>query len=112
VQTNELLDAKPRNPFFTSKGRDRRLSFILTQLVVGGVGSLIITFLNNWVVLQIPVVIIVSLTLLRSIVRRLHDLNRSEWWALLALVPIINVFMAIYLIFFKGTPGPNKYDIS
>lgn len=41
--------------------------------------------------------------------RRLNDLNRSGWWFLLFLVPIVNLLLAIYLIFFPGTQGSNNF---
>ena len=41
--------------------------------------------------------------------RRINDLNRSGWLLLLLLVPIVNLFLGIYLIFFKGTDGENDY---
>lgn len=41
--------------------------------------------------------------------RRLNDLNRSGWWFLLFIVPVVNLLLAIYLIFFPGTDGQNDY---
>ncbi len=41
--------------------------------------------------------------------RRLNDLNRSGWWYLLTLVPVVNFLLAIYLLFFPGTDGPNNF---
>jgi uncharacterized membrane protein YhaH (DUF805 family) len=41
--------------------------------------------------------------------RRLNDLNKSGWWFLLFLVPVVNLIMTIYLIFFSGTDGNNQY---
>lgn len=41
--------------------------------------------------------------------RRLNDLNRSGWWFLLFIVPIVNLLLAIYLIFFPGTDGSNDW---
>ena len=41
--------------------------------------------------------------------RRLNDLNRSGWWFLLFIVPVANLLLAIYLIFFPGTDGANDY---
>ena len=35
--------------------------------------------------------------------------NRSGWWFLLFLVPLINLVMTIYVIFFSGTQGPNNF---
>ena len=41
--------------------------------------------------------------------RRLNDLNRSGWWFLLFLIPIVNLLMAIYLVFFPGSDGSNNF---
>ena len=43
------------------------------------------------------------------IIRRLHDLNRPTWWCIGVFVPIVNLILGIYLLFFKGTDGPNDY---
>lgn len=42
-------------------------------------------------------------------IRRWHDLNHSGWWVLINHIPIINLIAAAYLLFIKGTTGPNKY---
>ena len=41
--------------------------------------------------------------------RRLNDLNRSGWFVLLFIIPIVNLLLVIYLILFSGTDGDNKY---
>lgn len=41
--------------------------------------------------------------------RRLNDLNRSGWWLLLMFIPVVNILLAIYLLFFPGTDGPNNF---
>jgi uncharacterized membrane protein YhaH (DUF805 family) len=41
--------------------------------------------------------------------RRLNDLNRSGWWCLLFIVPIANLLLALYMLFFKGTDGDNNW---
>ncbi len=41
--------------------------------------------------------------------RRLNDLNRSGWWFLLFLIPLVNLIFAIYIIFFPGTDGDNNF---
>lgn len=43
------------------------------------------------------------------IIRRLHDLNRPGWWCISAIIPIVNIIFAFYLIVFIGTNGPNQY---
>ena len=41
--------------------------------------------------------------------RRLNDLNRSGWWMLLLIVPLANLLLAIYMLFFPGTDGENNW---
>jgi uncharacterized membrane protein YhaH (DUF805 family) len=43
-------------------------------------------------------------------VRRFHDRNKSGWWVLIALVPVIGgLWYLIECGFLKGTPGANNY---
>ena len=41
--------------------------------------------------------------------RRLHDIGRSGWFLLLALIPVIGALLLIYWLCQPGTPGPNTY---
>jgi uncharacterized membrane protein YhaH (DUF805 family) len=45
---------------------------------------------------------------LALVVRRLHDLDRTGWWLLIAFT-IIGAFVLIYWFCKKGTPGPNRF---
>lgn len=42
-------------------------------------------------------------------VRRLHDLNRSGWWLLIALIPIIGALVLLYWFVQPGTDGDNDF---
>ena len=42
-------------------------------------------------------------------VKRLHDLDRSGWLFLLVLIPLLNIFFFLYLIFAKGKQTPNRF---
>jgi len=42
-------------------------------------------------------------------IRRLHDTDRSGWWWLIALIPIIGTIWLIVLMVFDGTSGDNQY---
>ncbi len=42
-------------------------------------------------------------------VRRLHDTDRSGWWLLLALVPVIGAIVLIVFFATKGTGGGNRF---
>jgi uncharacterized membrane protein YhaH (DUF805 family)/Tfp pilus assembly major pilin PilA len=41
--------------------------------------------------------------------RRLNDLDQSGWLGLLLIVPLVNFFFGLYLLFAPGTRGPNRY---
>lgn len=42
-------------------------------------------------------------------VRRLHDIDRSGWWYLIALIPLIGALVLIYWFVQPGTAGRNEY---
>lgn len=42
-------------------------------------------------------------------VRRLHDTNRSGWWLLLLLIPLIGALVILLFTVQDGTPGENNY---
>jgi uncharacterized membrane protein YhaH (DUF805 family) len=42
-------------------------------------------------------------------VRRLHDTNKSGWWILISLVPILGGLWLIVLLAIDSDPGVNQY---
>ncbi len=45
-------------------------------------------------------------------VRRLHDVDKSGWWLLLVLIPVVGVLVLIYFAATEGTQGSNQYGSS
>ena len=41
-------------------------------------------------------------------VRRLHDTDRSGWWLLIALVPLVGLVLLVFLCL-DSTPGDNRF---
>lgn len=41
--------------------------------------------------------------------RRLHDVDKSGWWQLLWIVPIVGWIIMIIWLVSRGTPGPNRF---
>ncbi len=70
--------------------------FIDTLMGLGGLGFLIISVLYFYFNLVIQV-------------RRFHDMNRSGWFILLFIVPLVNIFVFFYLLLDSGTQGINHY---
>jgi len=42
-------------------------------------------------------------------IRRLHDIGKSGWWLLLALLPVIGWIWIFVLLVTDGHPGSNEY---
>ena len=42
-------------------------------------------------------------------VRRLHDLDKSGWWLLICLIPLVGAIILIVWFCTKGTEGPNRF---
>ncbi len=64
--------------------------------VVGGLFTMLWTLIN----------LLPGLSLL---VRRLHDTDRSGWWALILFVPLIGVIVLLVWLCSKGTSGVNRF---
>ncbi|CAM9197541.1 DUF805 domain-containing protein [Acinetobacter bereziniae] len=48
-------------------------------------------------------------SMLVVMIRRLHDRNKSGWWIVLCLIPIVQIFMAFYLLFARGCSKANRF---
>jgi uncharacterized membrane protein YhaH (DUF805 family) len=42
-------------------------------------------------------------------VRRLHDTDKSGWWILIALVPLVGAIVLLVFYVTDGTPGTNRF---
>lgn len=99
-------------------GRSRRMEYWM--FVVGIIGASIVTSIIDGVLgmggmvggLYGPLTTLLLLgTLIPSIacvVRRLHDQDKSGWFALLGLIPLVGIVLLVFM-FLEGTQGPNQY---
>src|SRR5690606_13808528 len=42
-------------------------------------------------------------------VRRLHDIDRTGWWVLINLIPLIGLIILLFFFVQRGTPGDNRF---
>ncbi|MBF0248363.1 MAG: DUF805 domain-containing protein [Alphaproteobacteria bacterium] len=54
----------------------------------------------------LPYVVFQFWTALAIMYKRCHDRGRSAWWLLLVIVPLLNLWVMIELLFLRGTVGP------
>jgi len=107
------------------QGRLNRRSLIICSFLLGVVcvsGIFLISFLIRYSPIApvtdalyypleygwLGLVIIVDFSLF---VRRLHDFGRSGFWSLLYVVPLVNVIVSLFLLFYPGDKKANKYGM-
>ncbi len=100
-------------------GRSRRKEywyFVLFAILISGVLRLVDTALDltwgdrsTFGILQALWWLAVLVPSIAVLVRRLHDTNRTGWWWLLNLVPVLGPIVLIVFAAQPGTPGPNPH---
>lgn len=105
--------------FATFSGRARRqeywLFYLDCMIVSSALSSMSLSLVHNIVANVIVTTISVAWTLfilipsLAVLVRRLHDTNRSGWWLLIWLLPVIGWIVLFVFTLLPGTAGENDY---
>ena len=96
-------------------GRARRSEywwFVLFNILVTIVAGIIDTVLQSIIGFGFVGVIVGLGLLIPGIAvgaRRLHDTDRSGWWLLIGLIPIIGVIILIIWMATEGTKGDNRF---
>ncbi len=103
-------------------GRARRTEywmFILFNMIFALVATILDNLLGLKFTPKIPygfIYLIYALVTfipgLAVMVRRLHDVDKSGWWFLIGLIPIIGTIWIIVLLATDGTPGTNQYGVN
>ncbi len=102
---------KVMREYFNVTGRARRTEYWMYFLVYIGiiiVASVLDAILNS----QLIGALVALAHLIPSItvgVRRLHDIGRSGWWLLIALIPLIGWIIALYWAVKEGDAHDNAY---
>lgn len=100
---------------FTGRSRRKEYWMYILLIIVATVVAMIV---DGIIGMQVagpygPLYLIVALgTLIPSIavaIRRLHDTDRSGWWVLIALVPLVGGIILIVFMATDGTKGPNRF---
>jgi uncharacterized membrane protein YhaH (DUF805 family) len=76
------------------------LAEIVTAIIDAVIGAQITTTIFGLAVL---------LPGLAVAIRRLHDLDRSGWWVLLALIPLVGAIVLLVWFCSRGTEGQNRF---
>ena len=84
--------------------------FVLFNFIVSLVISIVTSLLGDkHGIVNIIYYLAVLSPVLAVGARRLHDINKSGWWQLLALIPIIGGIWLIVLFCFDSDAGDNRF---
>jgi uncharacterized membrane protein YhaH (DUF805 family) len=99
------------NNYFVIDGRAQRSQYWWYALFTAIV-AIIASLLDALIGFPILYMIFALGTLAPSIcvgIRRMHDHDKSGWWLLIALVPVIGFLYLLYLLVTRGTVGENRF---
>lgn len=106
----------PLKRYAVFSGRSRRKEFwmfFLFCVIVGVLTAMLDAILGFGWDGYGPINLLASIALLipsiAVAVRRLHDTDRSGWWVLLSLIPILGGLALLALCCLDGTLGPNRF---
>jgi uncharacterized membrane protein YhaH (DUF805 family) len=100
--------------YATFSGRARRSEYWWFYLayVLAYVVAAIIDALLGVMVLEVVIVLAVLIPSLAVTVRRLHDVGRSAWWLLIALIPLAGPIVLLVFSCEDSQAGPNRWGPS
>ncbi len=108
-----------RDLLFSTRGRITRsdywLRFVLPYFVI----FVVISYIDLTVGTYYDKLVVGLLTLLFAVsalypwiavgIKRCHDRNRTGWFLLTGLIPLVSIWLVIELGFLRGTVGQNRF---
>ena len=101
---------------FTGRaGRREYWMFILFNVIFGIIAGLLDRWLGlyfarmGYGVISGLYSLFVFIPTLAVTMRRLHDTDRSGWWVLISLIPIVGQIWLLVLMILDSQPGTNRY---
>ena len=110
------LEALKKYAVFSGRARRKEYwSFILFNMIAAIFLSIIDVFSGTWNP-QVSLGLISGLYILFALMpglavtsRRLHDTNRSAWWIVFSLIPIIGPIIVFIFLVQNGQKSDNRY---
>ena len=100
-----------KNKYATFTGRAHRTEFWMFLLVTVIV-TLVVSVVDSIIGKQVLSTLYGLATLMPGMAigaRRLHDTDRSGWWQLLGLVPLVGIIVLIVFYVQDSQPGGNRF---
>ena len=93
-------------------GRSRRTEYWMFALFNALIMLGLCLLLMNEVIGPNPIyafAVLIVIPTLSVTVRRLHDTNRSAWWLLLPMIPILGELVFLIFMVLEGKPERNRF---
>lgn len=90
-------------------GRAEFWWFFLANLIVGVVLSLLGQASTFFYIIYVIYGLALIIPSIAVGIRRLHDINRTGWWILIALVPLVGFIVLLVFYATAGDRGTNQY---
>ncbi|GGH79933.1 uncharacterized membrane protein YhaH (DUF805 family) [Pullulanibacillus pueri] len=94
------------------EGRSRRQEywmFVLINLIIGIIFGIIEYFISGFVVIQYLYELAILIPGLAVTARRLHDTNRSGWWQLIGLIPLVGWIILLVFLCQDSDVDSNRF---
>ena len=114
-----MIFLEPYKKYFTISGRATRreywtFGFFLCAITPIFLAGDIFLFPDTKLGEGWTYLIFVAFSIIPSLtvtVRRLHDIDKSGWWLLVSLVPLIGFLPIMYFVSLDSTPGDNRFGM-
>jgi len=113
---NWYLDVLKQYAVFKGRARRKEYWFFILFNLIASVVLTVIDFMTGLLDAELGIGLLSGLyslaVLIPSLavtVRRLHDTDRSGWWLLIGLVPLLGAIVLLVFMLLDSTPGDNRY---
>lgn len=108
---NEYLSVLKNYAKFDGRARRREYwMFTLVNIVVYAVLNVLAQQVSSVIgILALVYMLAILVPSIAVAIRRMHDIGKSGWWVLIALVPLIGGIWYLVLAVTKGQSGSNAY---
>lgn len=92
-------------------GRARRSEY-WSFVLINAFFVIVLSILDGFIGIRITSGLYSAFVLIPSIsvqFRRLHDIDKSAWWLLISLIPIVGAVILLVFSLKAGTEGENRY---
>ncbi len=94
---------------FSGRARRSEFWYFILFNMIAAIAMMIVDYMIGMTILYPLYILGAFLPGLAVAVRRLHDTDRSGWWYLIGLIPLIGTIILIVFWAQDSTPGMNMY---